>query len=95
MNLLAHAQLPVPLPVRIVGGKTAKQEWRGPLGDAMAIGWYKPHPDHNIVYVCVMDETGQQWEAESPFVRFRTNITWGRWKPQKGKPDSDYGDGCS
>lgn len=82
MNLI---QLPVPLPARIVGGKVSNQEWSGPTGDGMIVGWFKPHIEHNIVYIVILNETGQFWEVESPFIRATTNKTWGRNAPE-GSP---------
>lgn len=80
MNLI---QLATPLPLRIVGGPG----WAGPTGNCMAVGWFKPHPEHNIVWICFLDDSGQQWEVESPYIRARSNITWGRPSPEKTTQD--------
>lgn len=49
-----------------------------PAGKGMAIMVQKFHPDHHLTWVIVMDETGEIWEVENPYVRFQANYTWGR-----------------
>lgn len=78
MNLI---QLRTPMPISVVGGAG----WEGPVGKAMAVGWFQESIDHHIVWIAVMDETGQCWEVENPYIRFRQNFTWGRSRPETEK----------
>ncbi len=36
-------------------------------------------PEHNIIWVTAIDDTGEIWCAPNPKVRFRSNWTMGRW----------------
>jgi hypothetical protein len=72
MNII---QLPTPIPVRVVG------DWKGPTGKGMAIGWFQESIDHHLTWLVFMDDTGQCWEVENPYIRARENLTWGRPKP--------------
>jgi hypothetical protein len=71
-------QLRVPLPVRVVPGAG----WSGPTGTGMCLAWYKPHVEHNLIWLVAFDDTGQVWEVENPNIRATANITWGRSRPQ-------------
>ena len=94
MNLI---QLHTPLPLRIVGGfKSDGQEWKGPTGNCMAVGWCSQHQDHHISWIVFMDtgpHAGECYTVENPWIRARSNWTWGRYVPKA--PDPSYGDGCS
>lgn len=72
-------QLDPVIPVNVIGGPG----WKGPTGYGMAIGWWQASIEHHLVWIVFMDETGQCWEVENPFIRARTNITWGRTTPDK------------
>lgn len=40
-------------------------------------------PEHHLMWVIADDATGECWTVANPEVRFATNITMGRRKPQK------------
>lgn len=79
-------QLNPPLPFVVVGGTVLGRTWRGPTGSCMAILVQKDHPDCNLVFTVIMDETGQLWEVEHPFLRAEPNITWGRVPRKDNEP---------
>ena len=76
MNII---QLNPVIPVRIV----AHPDWKGPIGNGMAIAWFQPNIDHHLTWIVCFDSDGTFWEVENPYVRARTNITWGRPSPDK------------
>lgn len=76
-------QLNPPIPVNVVGGKAGQQTWEGPTGTGMAIIFNNYGPDHNNTWTIIMDETGEIWDVENPFVRGQKNMTWGRTPKQQ------------
>jgi hypothetical protein len=72
-------QLNPPIPVRVV----AHPDWKGPTGKGMAIGWYSPSIEYNLIWIVFMDDTGQSWEVDNSYIRATTNITWGRNEPER------------
>ena len=71
-------QLNPVIPVKVVGGPG----WKGPTGNGMAIAWFQPNIEHHLTWIVFMDETGQCWEVENPYIRARANFTWGRPTPE-------------
>lgn len=72
-------QLPTPMAMKVVNERIVDgQEWNGPIGNCMVIAWVDRHPDLHLIWLVIMDSTGECWEVENPFVRARTNLTWGR-----------------
>ena len=63
MNLL---QLDPPLPLNT------------PKGSALAHVLIDDGPEHDLVWVCFQDETGECWSWRNPDVRAQKNITMGR-----------------
>ncbi len=47
-------------------------------GDAYAIGVIDYGQEHNLIWVTVLNETGEVWCAPNPMVRFGKNWTMGR-----------------
>ena len=68
-------QLNPPLPVTILD--------RG-RGLAMAVIDYGP--EHNLIWVTALDDSGEIWCAPNPKVRMQTNWTMGRSAPEGAKP---------
>ena len=68
-------QLNPPLPVTILD--------RG-KGLAMAVIDYGP--EHNLIWVTALDDSGEIWCAPNPKVRMQTNWTMGRSAPEGVKP---------
>lgn len=34
--------------------------------------------EHNLMWVCFLDDNGQSWTFQTPEIRASKNITWGR-----------------
>ncbi|WP_340588065.1 hypothetical protein [Erythrobacter alti] len=68
-------QLNPPIPVNILD--------RG-KGMAMAVIDYGP--EHNLIWVTALDDSGEIWCAPNPKVRMQTNWTMGRHAPEGAKP---------
>ncbi len=49
-------------------------------GDAYAIGVIDYGQEHNLIWVSVLNETGEVWCAPNPMIRFGENWTMGRKK---------------
>jgi hypothetical protein len=47
-------------------------------GDGYAIGVIDYGPEHNLIWVTVLNENGEVWCAPNPVVRFGRNWTMGR-----------------
>ena len=68
---MSFTQLNPPLPMTVAGkGK----------GQAMAVIDYGP--EHHLIWVVAMDETGEIWSAPNPDVRMQNNWTMGRRGPK-------------
>ncbi|MCW1432163.1 hypothetical protein [Novosphingobium sp. JCM 18896] len=66
---MSFSQLDPPIPVFVIG--------KG-RGSAFAVIDYGP--EHNLIWVTAMDETGEIWCAPNPTVRMQANWTMGRLK---------------
>jgi hypothetical protein len=49
-----------------------------PKGKAMAIAWLDYGMEHDLMWVCFQDDTGECWTWENADIRARINITIGR-----------------
>lgn len=49
-----------------------------PKGKAMAIAWLDYGMEHDLMWVCFQDDTGECWTWENADIRARVNITIGR-----------------
>lgn len=68
---MSFTQLNPPLPMTVTGkGK----------GQAMAVIDYGP--EHHLIWVVAMDETGEIWSTPNPDVRMQPNWTMGRRAPK-------------
>ena len=47
-------------------------------GDGYAVGLIDYGPEHNLIWVTAIDETGEIWCAPNPKVRMQKNWTMGR-----------------
>lgn len=75
---MAFQQLDPPIPVQIIDkGK----------GYAFAIIDYGP--EHNLIWVTALDESGEIWCAPNPLVRMQGNWTLGRKRPAAMPAASD------
>ncbi|MEO7384487.1 MAG: hypothetical protein ABIU18_06090 [Novosphingobium sp.] len=70
---MAFTQLDPPIPVQVIG-----------KGKAMAIAVIDYGPEHNLIWVSAIDETGEIWCAPNPVVRMQANWTLGRPRPDLG-----------
>ena len=76
---MSFTQLNPPIPVEVIG-----------KGKAMAFGMIDYGPEHNLIWVSAIDETGEIWCAPNPVVRMQANWTLGRPKPDlTGQPNCD------
>ena len=39
--------------------------------------------EHHLYWVIALDENGQCWTVQNPYIRFQTNITFGRFKKEE------------
>ena len=60
-------QLNPPLPLYVLG-----------KGDGYALGVIDYGQEHNLIWVTVLNESGEVWCAPNPEIRFRKNWTVGR-----------------
>lgn len=63
-------QLATPLPVAVEG-----------KGKGLAFAVIDYGPEHNLIWVTALDESGEIWCAPNPLVRMRQNWTMGRSDP--------------
>ena len=49
-----------------------------PRGKALAIGWIDYGVEHDLMWICIQDSTGECWTWKNPEVRAQINITHGR-----------------
>jgi hypothetical protein len=49
-----------------------------PKGKAMAVAWLDYGLEHDLMWVCFQDDTGECWTWENADIRARVNITIGR-----------------
>ncbi len=67
---MAFTQLDPPIPLEVMD-----------KGKGLAIGMIDYGPEHNLIWVTAIDETGEIWCAPNPKVRMQYNWTMGRPKP--------------
>ncbi|MGX7895765.1 hypothetical protein [Tsuneonella sp. HG222] len=60
-------QLNPPIPLHVLG-----------KGPGQAIGLIDYGPEHNLIWITAIDETGEIWCAPNPKVRMQKNWTMGR-----------------
>lgn len=49
-----------------------------PKGTALAHFLIDRGIEHDLEWICVIDDTGECWTYRNPDIRFQKNITWGR-----------------
>jgi hypothetical protein len=49
-----------------------------PKGKAMAIAWLDYGMEHDLMWVCFQDDTGECWTWENAEIRASVNVTIGR-----------------
>jgi hypothetical protein len=49
-----------------------------PKGKAVAIAWLDYGMEHDLMWLCIQDETGECWTWENAEIRARVNFTLGR-----------------
>ncbi|MCH4152981.1 MAG: hypothetical protein LKF30_13715 [Sphingobium sp.] len=67
---MAFVQLDPPIPLEVID-----------KGKGLAIGMIDYGPEHNLIWVTAIDDTGEIWCAPNPKVRMQQNWTMGRPKP--------------
>lgn len=55
-----------------------------PKGDAVAHALIDYGPEHDLIWVCFQNETGECWSWRNPEIRAQSNITMGRTLRPKG-----------
>ena len=68
-------QLNPPLPVLVLD-----------RGKGLAMGVIDYGPEHNLIWVTALDDSGEIWCAPNPKVRMQSNWTMGRAKPEGARP---------
>ena len=71
---MSFTQLNPPIPVQVIG-----------KGKGLAFGMIDYGPEHNLIWVSAIDETGEIWCAPNPAVRMQANWTLGRPRPDLGE----------
>lgn len=69
---MAFTQLDPPIPLDVIG-----------KGKGLAFGLIDYGPEHNLIWVTAIDDTGEIWCAPNPKVRMQTNWTMGRIVPDR------------
>ena len=64
---MAFTQLSTPLPISVEG-----------KGKGLAFAVIDYGPEHNLIWVTALDDSGEIWCAPNPLVRMRPNWTMGR-----------------
>lgn len=72
---MSFTQLSTPLPVAVEG-----------KGKGLAFAVIDYGPEHNLIWVTALDDTGEVWCAPNPLVRMRANWTMGRPFPEASRP---------
>lgn len=67
---MAFTQLDPPIPLEVID-----------KGKGFAIGMIDYGPEHNLIWVTAIDDTGEIWCAPNPKVRMQQNWTLGRPRP--------------
>ena len=49
-----------------------------PKGKAMAIGWIDYGPEHDLLWVCFQNDTGECWTWNNTQIKCEQNITYDR-----------------
>lgn len=70
---MAFTQLDPPIPLEVID-----------KGKGFAIGMIDYGPEHNLIWVTAIDDTGEIWCAPNPKVRMQQNWTLGRARPNYG-----------
>lgn len=70
---MAFTQLDPPIPLEVID-----------KGKGLAIGMIDYGPEHNLIWVTAIDDTGEIWCAPNPKVRMQQNWTLGRARPSYG-----------
>ena len=60
-------QLNPSIPVLVVGKGTDE-----------CVGWLDYGPEHNLIWIVAMDDTGECWQVPNPDIRFLRNYSIGR-----------------
>ena len=50
-----------------------------PKGNALAHMVIDYGPEHNLIWVCFIDSTGECWSYDNKYIRAQMNITMGRF----------------
>jgi hypothetical protein len=50
-----------------------------PKGNALAHMVIDYGPEHNLIWVCFIDSSGECWSYDNKYIRAQTNITMGRF----------------
>ena len=66
---MSFTQLQPPMPVFVID-----------KGKGLAVAVIDYGPEHNLIWVTAIDDTGQLWCAPNPMVRMQANWTMGREK---------------
>jgi len=81
---MALTQLDPMLPV-MVNGK----------GSGYAMGIIDYSQEHSLLFVCIMDETGEIWTVPNAEVRAKVNYSMGRHKQDACDQSTPYSGACS
>ena len=68
---MSFTQLSSPMPIFVIG-----------KGKGLAVAVLDYGPEHDLVWVTAIDETGELWCAPNPQVRMQANWTLGRGRSQ-------------
>ena len=68
---MSFTQLNPPMPIQVLE-----------KGKGLAFGLIDYGPEHNLIWVTAIDDTGEIWCAPNPKVRMQANWTMGRPAPE-------------
>ena len=81
---MSFSQLTTPIPVSIID-----------KGKGLAFAVIDYGPEHNLIWVTALDDSGEIWCAPNPLVRFQANWSMGRSVPNptaRGDPEQSLPD---
>ncbi len=81
---MSFTQLNSPIPVYVVG-----------KGKALALAVIDYGPEHNLIWVSAMDDSGEVWCVPNPEIRMQANWTLGRTRSAAEQAARDFTTECA
>lgn len=76
---MSFTQLNSPIPIYVIG-----------KGKGLALAVIDYGPEHNLIWVSAMDDSGEVWCVPNPQIRMQANWTMGRTRSFAEQADRDF-----